>query len=58
MFINFSNHPSSQWNSEQKRAAAYYGEIQDIVFPKVPPMATTQEVADMAGKYAGEIIKM
>lgn len=58
MFINFSNHPSSQWNSEQKRAAAYYGEIQDIVFPKVPPMAAMQEVADMAGKYAEEIIKM
>lgn len=58
MFINFSNHPFERWNDKQKEAAACYGEIRNMAFPEVSPMATTQEIADMAARCAGKIIEM
>lgn len=58
MFINFSNHPSAQWSSEQKQAATCYGEICDIPFPEVPSGATMQEVAGMADNCAWKIMQM
>lgn len=58
MFINFSNHPSTKWSSEQKQAVACYGEICDIPFPEVPCEATMQEVAGMADNCARNIMQM
>lgn len=37
MLINLSNHPSIMWESDQLNAAARYGRIIDIPFPKVAP---------------------
>lgn len=47
-FINHTNHPSSQWNEDQKKAAARYGEILDLPFPSIPPNASAEEVSAMA----------
>ena len=35
MFINFSNHPTSNWSKEQLEAALAYGEVVDCAFPAV-----------------------
>lgn len=58
MFINFSNHPSIRWSGKQKQAAAGFGEVCDIKFPEVPSMATTEEVARLADRCVGEILRM
>lgn len=50
-FVNFSNHPSDKWGTEQKEAAEEYGKIIDIQFPNVPPDATCNEVAFLAEEY-------
>lgn len=48
MFWNISNHPSSDWGSEQMVAAeAMGGEVRDIPFPNVHPNASEQDVEDM-----------
>lgn len=44
LFINFSNHPISGWSEEQLKAARHYGEVFDLPFPQVDPMATSQEI--------------
>ena len=48
MFINFSNHPSEQWDENQKRAAMKWNEIVDIPFPAVEPDADETEIASVA----------
>lgn len=49
MFVNVSNHPSSRWSDDQREAALTLGgEIRDVQFPNVPPMATNDDVLDMA----------
>lgn len=46
MFVNISNHPSQKWDTKQRIAA---GEsIRDIQFPNVSPLASTEEVTDIA----------
>jgi hypothetical protein len=40
VFVNLSNHPSTQWTDAQRGAAlALAGEIGDLPFPEVPPDA-------------------
>ncbi|RLD44197.1 MAG: CRISPR-associated protein [Bacteroidetes bacterium] len=54
MLINLSNHPSEKWQQSQKELAkAKYGLVQDLSFPEVPPIASTEEV----GKLAKELFK-
>lgn len=56
MFINFSNHPSTLWGEEQKKAASQYGSIQDLPFPQVRADMSSEEVCKMAEDYAGWIL--
>ncbi len=58
MFINFSNHPSKNWNKEQLAAAGTYGEIVDISFPQVPAYATEQEIEALAQESVQQILIM
>jgi len=37
LFVNFTNHPSSEWKENQIRAAEKIGEIKDESFPDVRP---------------------
>lgn len=48
ILINHTNHPSSNWNVEQRTAAEIYGEIVDMPFPAVPADATRDEVQQLA----------
>ena len=57
-FINFSNHPSAQWQQSQLAAAEEYGEVVDLPFPAVPPEASCDDVIEMADKYVSKILDM
>ena len=53
MLINLSNHPSSQWPSRQKAVSVkLFGEVRDIPFPKVDPLADEEYIFDLAKEYA------
>lgn len=59
MFINISNHPSSKWSDEQRKAAVEIGgEIVDIPFPNVPPTAGIGDLIDMAETIIDKINDM
>ncbi|MBO6046385.1 MAG: hypothetical protein J6P61_01400 [Erysipelotrichaceae bacterium] len=57
-FINFSNHPSSLWSSEQIDASRQYGEIIDIPFPSVSPNFNEAQLKDFGKAYVEKIISM
>lgn len=57
MFLNFTNHPSSNWTKKQLQEAQKYGEIVDLPFPQVEPEYTKDIVYDLAEKFAKQIIK-
>lgn len=45
MLINLSNHPHDQWSSEQlDTAQKYYGYVEDIRFPMIPPSWNMEKV--------------
>lgn len=57
MFINFSNHPSSNWSESQKRAAQVWGEIVDYPFPQVASWSDENEIQSMAEKAVKGMIQ-
>lgn len=56
MFINLSNHPSSDWSEEQLEAARQYGDVVDMPFPAVSAMADESDIAALVKEYANDII--
>lgn len=57
MFINLSNHPSSEWNKEQIETASQYGNIVDIPFPVIDEYATETEIKKRAEDYFATILE-
>lgn len=57
VFINHTNHPSVNWNIEQKAAAERYGEIVDMPFPVVPAEAAIEEVQQLAEENLTDIVE-
>lgn len=55
-FINFSNHSSANWSSEQLAAAREFGEVIDYPFPAVPSEADSSFVAQLALECAQGIL--
>ncbi len=55
-FVNFSNHPSSQWSTKQKAAAETYGPIVDEPFPPVPAFLDERGVALLADEIMLRIL--
>ncbi|MBL7815769.1 MAG: CRISPR-associated protein [Saprospiraceae bacterium] len=56
MLINISNHPSVLWSKKQKETAiAQFGDIQDMTFPQISPLATSDEVVLLAQEYQQKI---
>ncbi len=47
LFINLSNHPSSQWTAEQLAAAEQYGTVTDMPFPVIDSGADSEEIAKL-----------
>lgn len=59
MFLNLSNHASSQWSEEQlKGAHAFHPQIVDMPFPHVSPTADTAEVEKISISIIQEIKKL
>lgn len=56
MFINLSNHASSEWSEKQKKAALEYGEIVDLPFPNVNPEVDELEIEQLAKQYYQKIM--
>lgn len=58
VFINISNHPSSEWTEEQfSKAKNEYGEITDIPFPDILPTSDSKKINETAKKIAREIFQ-
>ena len=59
VFINFSNHPSSNWSENQKIAVydQYHAQIIDIPFPQVSASADEEAICSLAEKYVETICK-
>lgn len=56
IFVNFTNHPSSKWDQNQKLAAEKYGKITDIPFPAVDPWLSEEEIDGMAASCVKRIM--
>lgn len=54
--INLSNHPQSQWDSNQLQAASLYGEIIDIPFPSVDANADDDDIEILADELFEKIM--
>ena len=48
MFINYSNHPSANWNQVQLTAANSYGKLYDMAFPVVSVRDTEEDIVVLA----------
>lgn len=58
IFVNHTNHASSNWSDEQRSAAETFGEIVDVPFPEIPPQADESAVAELAAENLREILKL
>lgn len=56
IFINFTNHPSSQWDEKQTKEANRYGQILDVPFPSVSATASKEEIYILAKDCVAEIM--
>lgn len=58
LFINISNHPFEQWDSDQKEAAEKYGECIDIPFPSVDEEADEDYITTLADEYQDKVLRL
>lgn len=58
IFINFSNHPSAEWEESQRKAEEKYGEIVDMEFPSVDPLRDENYIVEMADFYLEKILEL
>lgn len=58
IFINFTNHPSDKWDSDQRQCAMKYGEIVDLPFPEVKAEADEDVLNEMAVSYVRKILEL
>ena len=58
IFVNHTNHNSSQWSIEQRTAAEMYGQIVDLPFPPIPSEAGTEEVAEIVAANLTKILEL
>ena len=56
MLLNLTNHPSTQWGAKQLAAATeQYSSVEDMAFPSIAPMSSSDEVEALARTYAEQI---
>lgn len=51
MLLNFSNHPSAQWDDSQLLEAEKYGSVVDMPFPEIDPDWDENELDQLAQDY-------
>ena len=57
MFVNFSNHPLTQWDDRQLEVAKEAGEVETIPFPEVPADADEAQVGRLARNCIQKILE-
>ncbi len=57
MLINLSNHPISTWDGNQIQAARQYGSLVDRPFPAIDPMASEEEIEQLANQHFRQIME-
>ena len=55
MLVNLSNHPSTNWGTEQRDAARVFGPVVDVPFPPINPHDDTAAVAALVTEYVARI---
>lgn len=58
LFINHTNHASSNWSPEQRTAAEIYGEIVDFPFPNIDAHFDENKISELVEENAKKIIEM
>lgn len=58
MFINFTNHPCTNWGKDQIKEAEKYGELKEIPFPAINPHASKVDIQNLAEEYADNILAL
>lgn len=58
MFINFTNHSSKNWSSQQVQDSMIYGEIKDIPFPNIKSEFTEDEIEQLGKEYVDIIAEL
>ena len=58
IFINLSNHPSTNWDEYQLKCASEYGETVDFAFPAVDPNASSYEIEELAENLLQELDRL
>lgn len=56
MFLNYTNHSSSNWDEKQLMAAKEWGEVIDLHFPFVSPYLEPGEVEELASREVERIM--
>ena len=57
MLLNLSNHPSTNWSTEQMSLAhQQFGEVVDMPYPKIEPLLDTEGVIVLAKAYCETIL--
>jgi len=57
MLINLSNHPIENWDEKQlSEANKLYGEVRDLSFPQINPLADEKDLIKTASIYIEEIL--
>lgn len=57
VFVNLTNHPSSEWEKNQIDAASQYGEVVDFPFPIVDADASAVDLDQQAEEIIGYLLK-
>ena len=59
IFINYSNHPSRNWSSEQMAAAKEYGEeVVDLPFAQINPEANSESISKIVESEAAKLLNL
>ena len=58
MFINITNHPSSDWPIEQLTAAEVYGEVVDVPFPVIMADYSGERIDALVAEYHKKVMDL
>ncbi|WP_302442447.1 CRISPR-associated protein [Colibacter massiliensis] len=58
MFLNYTNHPLTQWPEAQIEAAKRYGELVERPFPQIDAAADESDIRALAVKELTEILAL
>ena len=57
-FLNYTNHASTAWSQEQRRAAEAYGHIVDVPFPTIDACWSEEDISRESSRAAEKLLSM